>query len=118
MGHFLLLVAYGMILNLAMTENRELLFTKYLKTQATGKVLKTLPGSSDIACAITCVSDESCTSFNMMVTADGKQCQLIEMMSGTKTNDHSTLYGKNHIQFTVQKATNYIIRLFQSHNWA
>ena len=110
MGHYLLLVAFVMILNLAMTENRELLFTRYPKTQAIGKVVNTLPGSSAIACAIACVSDESCTSYNMMVMADGKQCQLIEMMSGTKTNEHSTFYGKNHIQFTVQKATNYIIR--------
>ena len=117
MGHYLLIVAYAMILNLAMTENRELLFTRYPKTQATGKVLKTLPGSSDIACAIACMSEESCTSYNMMVMADGKQCHLV-VMSGTLTNKDSTLYGKKHIHFTVQKGTNYIIRSFQCHNWA
>ena len=116
MGNFLLLVAFVMILTLAMTENRELLFTRYPKTQAIGKVVKTLPGSSAVACAMACVSDESCTSYNMMVTADGKHCQLV-VMSGTIANDNSTLYGKKHIQFTVQKGTNYIIRLFQSHNW-
>ena len=117
MGHYLLLVAYVMILNLAMTENREQLFTRYPKTQAMGKVVKMLPGSSAIACGIACMSEESCTSYNMMFMADGKHCQLV-VMSGTIANDNSTLYGKNHIQFTVQKGTNYIIRQFQSHNWA
>ena len=117
MGHYLLIVAYVMILNLAMTENREQLFTRYPKSQAMGKVVKTLPGSSAIACAMACLSEESCTSYNMMVMADGKHCQLVEM-SGTIANDNSTLYGKKHIQFTVQKGTNYIIRLFQNKNWA
>ena len=112
MGHNLLLVAYVMILNLAMTDNRELAFTTYPKTQAIGKVLATLDlsGLSDIACVIACVSDESCTSFNIMVMADGKYCQPVEAIEGTITNEYSTLYGKKHIQFTVQKGTDYIIR--------
>ena len=111
MGNYLLLVACAMILNLVMTDNscRELLFTKYPKTQAIGKVVKTLAGLSEKACAKACFY-ESCTSYNMMVMADGKHCQLVEVMSGTIANEHSTLYGKNNIQFTVQKRTNYIIR--------
>ena len=111
MGRYLLLVACAMILNLAMTDNscRQLLFTRYPKTQAIGKVVKTLAGSSEKDCAKACFY-ESCTSYNMMVMADGKHCQLIEVMSGTITNEHSTFYGKKHIQFTIQKGTNYIIR--------
>ena len=114
MGRYLLLVACAMILNLAMTEDscRQLLFTKYPKTQAIGKVVNTLVGSSEKACAKACF-DASCTAYNMMVMANGKDCQLIEAIDRTITNDDSTLYGKKHIQFTVQKITNYIIRSFK-----
>ena len=99
MGRYLLLVAYVMIPNLAMTENscRELLFTKYPKTQAIGKVVKTLPGSSEKACARACFY-ESCTSYNIMAVADGQHCQLIEAIDSTITNENSTLYGKKHTQ--------------------
>ena len=91
--HYYLLLVVNAMLAMA-TENRGMLFTKYPDTKGIGKVIKTLFCASDI-CALSCVFDELCTSFNIM--NDGKHtCQLLEVINGTATNETSTLYGKNH----------------------
>ena len=96
----IVVIAIVVILTKCFELKREQLFNIHRGMEGIGKVLTTLyDGQDESSCAVSCLNVETCTSFNLLSMADGKHCQLLEMISSATANARSTMYGKNNLVF-------------------